>query len=88
MKIEWKPGWEEELQRALQPAMQQFAEDHQAEMDALSEQYAGQPVADVAVAVRQMMDRWPGKLSSEDELTRIATAISQGQRVLLRGGPQ
>jgi hypothetical protein len=86
VKIEWKPGWEDELKRQLQPAIQEWADDHQPDMDALTQQYAGQPVSEIKPVIKSEMDRWGGSLSDDAELTRVATAISEGQRVILRPG--
>jgi hypothetical protein len=86
MEIEWKPGWEDELKRHLQPAMQEWADDHQPDMDALSQQYAGRPVSEIKPVIEREMDRWGGSLSDDAELTRVATLISEGQQVILRPG--
>lgn len=82
------PGWEEELKRQAQPALRkigkQFAEENQPKMDALLQTYKGRPVSEIKPVVQREMDRWGGSLSDDAELTRIATAISEGTRVILR----
>lgn len=83
MKIEWKPGWEEELKRAAQPAMQKFADQNQPKMDDLFEQYQGRPVEEIKPSIQREMESWGGSMS-DDAVTRVATAISEGQRVKLR----
>ena len=84
MEIRWEPGWEEELSRQLQPVIQQFADDHQPDMDALTQQYAGRPVSEIKPVIEREMAIWGTSLSDDDELMRVATAISEGQRVILR----
>jgi hypothetical protein len=53
-------------------------------MDALAEQYKGRPVAEIKPVVDSELRRWGGSIPGDAELTRVATAISQGQRVILR----
>jgi hypothetical protein len=74
-RFEMNPGWEDELKRQLQPAMQKFADDHQPTMDALVERLTGRSVAEITPQVEQEIAGW-GVSMSDGELTRIATAIS------------
>ncbi|MGV0047286.1 hypothetical protein ACRU13_21755 [Mycobacterium colombiense] len=85
MEFQMNPGWEEELQRQLRPAMQKIADDNQPQMDDLFRRYAGRSVEEIKPAVEREIASWGGSMS-DDGLTRIATAISEGQRVILRGG--
>jgi hypothetical protein len=83
--FEIDPDWESKLRRHLQPMMQKIADDHQLKMDDLFGRYKGRSVAEVKPAVAREMATWGGSMS-DTELTRVATAISNGQRVVLRGG--
>ena len=80
MKIEWKDGWEDEIKRQV---TEEFIRRHQPELDALLRRHKGKPVEEVKPIVRREMSRWEGSVP-DAELTRIATAISQGERVILR----
>lgn len=84
MKIKWKPGWEDEIRRAAEPALEEFARHNQSKMDALTERYKGRPVEEIKPIVDRELKRWGGAISDDAELTRVATAISEGQRVMLR----
>lgn len=84
VKIEWNPGWEDEIRRAAQPAVEKFASDNQPRMDALTDQYQGRPVSEIKPIIDRELKRWGGSISDDAELTRVATAISEGQRVILR----
>jgi len=79
------PEWEDKLRRHLQPMMQKFADDHQPEMDELFRRYNGRSVDEVKPAVKREMASWGGSMS-DAAVTRVATAISNGERVVLRGG--
>lgn len=83
--FEWSPGWEDELKRQLRPKMRKFADDHQSAMDALSERLTGRPVSEITPEVEREIASW-GASMSDGEMTRIATAISNGERVILRAG--
>jgi hypothetical protein len=84
VNIEWDDDWEEKIRRAAQPAVEQFAANNQPRMDALTEQYKGHPVEEIKPIVDSELRRWGGSIDGDAELTRIATAISEGQRVILR----
>jgi hypothetical protein len=85
MELRMNPGWEEELKRQLQPAMQQIADENQSQMDDLFRRYTGRSVEEIKPALEREIASWGGSMS-DDGLTRIATAISEGQRVILQGG--
>lgn len=84
MGIKWNPGWEEEILRAAQPAVEEFARTNQPKMDALTEQYRGCSIEEIKPVVEREMKRWGGSFSDDAELTRVATAISEGERVVLK----
>jgi hypothetical protein len=85
MDIEWSDDWEEQLRSAVQPALQELTDRNQPKMDALTEQYAGHPVAEIKPIVEQELAGMGLSFSGDaGELTRIATAISEGQQVILR----
>jgi hypothetical protein len=84
VQIEWNDDWEEQIKRAAQPALKQFAAHNQPKMDALTEEYKGRPVAEIKPIVDRELKRWGGSIPDDAELTRVATAISEGQRVILR----
>jgi hypothetical protein len=86
MDFEMNPGWEDALRRHLRPAMQEFADNHQSRMDSFSRQYAGRPVSDIKPVLAQELASWGASLSGDAGLTRITTAISEGQAVVLRAG--
>ncbi|OBI49596.1 hypothetical protein A5707_16640 [Mycobacterium kyorinense] len=65
--------------------MQKFAEDHQPTMDALFERLRGRSVAEITFELEREIASWGGSMP-DGELTRIATAISNGERVVLRAG--
>jgi hypothetical protein len=75
---------EEGLAEALRDATRQWSDDHQPKMDALTEELTGQPVDEIKPVVDRAMRSWGGEISDDAELERIATAISQGERVILR----
>ncbi|MCZ0731164.1 hypothetical protein [Mycolicibacterium iranicum] len=83
MGIKWSPGWEEDLRRAAQPALKDFTRRNQPKMDALTERYKGRPIEEIRAVVQREMKRWGASVSDSEELTRIATAISRGERVRL-----
>lgn len=80
MKIEWNDGWQEQIERQV---ADEYIRRHQPELDALLRRHKGKPVDEVKPIVRREMSRWEGDVP-DAELTRIATAISQGERVVLR----
>lgn len=84
MGFKMNPGWEKEIARLAQPALKEFAEKNQPKMDSLLQRYSGRPVAEIKPLIKREMDRWGGSLSGDAELTKIATAISKGRRVVLR----
>lgn len=84
MEIEWASDWEEQVQRAVQPQLEEFAKRNQSKMDALTEQYAGHPVEEIKPIVEQELARMGASISDDAELTRVATAISQGEQVILQ----
>ncbi|MCV6969796.1 hypothetical protein [Mycobacterium bohemicum] len=83
--FEWNPDWEDELKRQLQPRMQKFADDHQSAMDALFERLAGRSVSEITPEVEREIASW-GVSMSDGAVTRIANAISDRERVILRAG--
>lgn len=87
MGIQWEPGWEEELVKAAEPALREFARNNQPKMDALTERYQGRAIEEIKPVVEREMSRWGGSFSDDAELTRVAMAISKGERVLLRRKP-
>lgn len=84
--MEFSSDWEEQIKRAAQPALKELTDRNQPKMDALTEQYAGHPVAEIKPIVKQELTRMGLSWSGDAELIRIATAISQGQQVVLRPG--
>lgn len=84
MKIEWSDDWEEQIRRAVQPQLEEFANRNQSRMDALTEQYAGRPVEEIKPIVEQELERMGASISGDAELTRVATAISRGEQVILQ----
>lgn len=87
MGIRWNPGWEEELKKAAEPGLREFARRHQPRMDALTEQYRGRAIEEIKPVIEREMSQWGGSFSDDAELTRVATAISKGERVVLRLKP-
>jgi hypothetical protein len=81
VEIKWN---EEELARVLQAAAEEFADQHQSDMDELSQRFNGRPVDEIKPVLDSEMTRWGGSFSDDAELTRVATAISQGEDVKLR----
>jgi hypothetical protein len=83
--FEVDPDWESKLRRHLQPMMEKIADDHQPEMDQLFHRYKGRSVDEVKPAVERAVASW-GLSMNDAALARVATAIGNGQRVVLRGG--
>lgn len=77
--IEWSRDFEDEINRVAK----EFARNNQPKMDAFTEQHKGRPVAEIKSAVQREMEGWGGSFSDDAELTRVATAISEGQQVIL-----
>lgn len=86
MDFEMNRDWEDELKRQLQPTIKEFADRNQPKLDSLLRHYEGRPVSEIKPVLSQEMARWGCSPSDDAELTRIATAISEGTRVLLRPG--
>ncbi|TXI55949.1 hypothetical protein [Mycolicibacter arupensis] len=80
MKIEWNDGWQEQIERQV---AEEFIRRRQPEIDALFRRHKGKPVEEVKPILRRETSRWEGDVP-DAELTRMATAISQGERVVLR----
>lgn len=87
MEIEWNPGWEEEIKKAVEPALREFVRKNQPKMDALTDRLRGHSIQEIKPVVQREMSSWGGSLSDDAELTRVATAISRGERVLLHLEP-
>ncbi|WP_100458691.1 hypothetical protein [Mycobacteroides abscessus] len=84
MSIEWNRDFENELKRAMQPALKEFARKHQPKMDAFTRKYKERPVDEVARALQREIKSWGGSAPDRAELTQWATAISKGERVILK----
>lgn len=77
MGIKWNPGWEEEIARQVERSLQP-------KMDALTRKYKGRPVEEVERAIQREIKSWGGSAPDRSELTKWATAISNGERVIVR----
>ncbi len=77
------PGWEKELEKAIQPAMKDIASDYQKMFDSLSRRYKGRPVSEIKPVLRREWSRVGGSIS-DPELTEYATHISEGTRIQMR----
>jgi hypothetical protein len=76
-------GWEKELQRVIQPAMQEIAADYQKMFASLSRRYKGRPVSEIKPVLRREWARVGGSIS-DPELTAYATHINEGTRIQMR----
>lgn len=75
-RIEFTPGWEEELGRQVR---RQFQEA----FDVVFRRYSGHPVERVKEVLRREFKR-RGATITDPELTQYAEAISQGTRIRVR----
>jgi hypothetical protein len=71
--IKWNPGWEDDLSRQINGQFQKAS-------DKVFNRYAGRPVADVKDAITREWKRI-GASITDPELTKFATAISEGKRL-------
>lgn len=69
-----------ELERQVQPAIDDMARDMTREMDQLSAQYAGRPADEIKPALQQLFARDGGSIT-EPELSEYAEMISSGTRI-------
>lgn len=76
------PGWEAELMKAVQSAMQDTADDTQLMFDSLSSRYKGRPIPEIKSVLRREWARRDGTFS-EPELTEYAMLISEGTRIVV-----
>jgi hypothetical protein len=76
------PGWERQVGRM---AVEAVLRRVQPVLDEIHEQYAGCPVDEIKpVLARQWPDCTGGGSITDPDLTRYASVISQGRRIVLR----
>ena len=74
-----------DVDRLIQQAVQQEAEDVQRLFDRLTLQYKGRPVAVIRPALKRAWERDGGKIT-DPELTEYSEAISNGRHIKVRIG--
>ncbi len=82
--FKWNPGAEREIERmAIEATQKRF----QPILDSVHDEYAGRSVDEIKpVLARKWAAGNDGASITDPELTNIAQAISDGTRVILRGG--
>lgn len=78
MRIEWKKGWEDDLNR-------QILAELQSACDAVHHRYAGQPVDRVKDGLQREFKRRRATIT-DPQLTQLAKAISEGKRPAIKDG--
>lgn len=84
MSIKWNRDFEKQLLRAAQPELKEFARKNQPRMDEFKRKYKGRPVDEIERALQREIKSWGGSAPDRAELTQWATAISRGERVILK----
>lgn len=80
--FETEPGWEGEVGRA---AIEATCSRIQPILDRIHERYAGRPVDEIKpVLAREWTEGTGGGSISDPDLTRYASVISNGRRIVLR----
>lgn len=74
-----------EVERQVQPAIEELARDMTLEMDQLQTRYAGRPAAEIKPALQRLFTRDGGSIS-DPELSEYAEAISAGTRIEFKVG--
>ncbi|KUI00922.1 hypothetical protein AU189_11445 [Mycolicibacterium acapulense] len=77
-RIEWKKGWEDDLNRQILAQLQ-------AACDAVHRRYAGHPVGRVKDGLQREFRR-RGATITDPQLTQFAEAISAGTRLEIKDG--
>ena len=85
IEIKMNGNWERDLNRMVQGAVRDVADDYQKMFDRLGRQYKGRPVNEVKAALRREWSRLGGTIS-DAELTDYAQLISEGTRIKMLVG--
>lgn len=77
--------FEEQIARAAEPALKEIAGKIQKVLDSMAARYKGRPVVEIKPVLKRELAQFGGSMP-DAELTKYATAISEGTPIRTRVG--